>query len=161
MSVAYLSLGSNLGDRAANIRECISRLKGCGRVARISSLYETEPMELLEQPWFLNCAVKLETSLSPRELLACIQKIEADLGRNRVVDKGPRTIDVDVLLYDDVIVDDSALKIPHPAMTRRRFVLEPLSEIAPEVLHPLAGKSAQQMLAELKGAKGQVRRLSG
>ena len=161
MSVAYLSLGSNLGDRAANIRECISRLKDCGKVAGISSLYETEPMELLEQPWFLNCAVELETSLSPPELLACIQTVEADLGRNRVVDKGPRTIDVDILLYDDLIVDESALQIPHPAMNQRRFVLEPLSEIAPQVLHPRLGKSAAQMLAELSGTAGQVRRLSG
>jgi 2-amino-4-hydroxy-6-hydroxymethyldihydropteridine diphosphokinase len=161
MSVAYLSLGSNLGDRAANIRECISRLKGCGKVAGISSLYETEPMELLEQPWFVNCAVELETSLSPHELLACIQTIEADLGRNRVVDKGPRTIDVDILLYDELIVDEPALQIPHPAMNQRRFVLGPLSEIAPQVLHPRLDKSVAQMLAELRGTSGQVRRLSG
>lgn len=161
MSVAYLSLGSNLGDRAANIRECISRLKDCGEVAGISSLYETEPMELLEQPWFVNCAVELQTRLGPHELLACIQIIEADLGRNRVVDKGPRTIDVDILLYDDLVVDEVALQIPHPAMTQRRFVLEPLSEIAPQALHSRSGKSATQMLAELKETVGQVRRLSG
>lgn len=160
MSVAYLSLGSNLGDREANIRECIVRLAALGKVIKTSSLFETEPMERQDQPWFLNCAVQLETELSPRELLAGIQKIEAELGRNRVVDKGPRTIDIDILLFDNQIVSDTDLKIPHPAMTRRRFVLEPLSEIAANVVHPRVRKTIAAMRSELPEGEGHVRRLS-
>ena len=160
MSIAYLSLGSNVGDRIANIRDCIARLDKLGKVLRTSSLYETEPMEFVSQPWFLNCAVSLETALTPHELLVGIQAIEADLGRNRVQNKGPRTIDIDILLFDDLILSEPTLQIPHPAMKRRRFVLEPLSEIAPEAFDRKSKKTAAQMLAELDGAGGQVRRLA-
>jgi 2-amino-4-hydroxy-6-hydroxymethyldihydropteridine diphosphokinase len=159
MSVAYLSLGSNLGDREANIRDCVVRLAVLGKVIRASSLFETEPVEFRAQPWFLNCAVQLETDLAPRELLTGIQKIEADLGRNRVVDKGPRTIDIDILLFGDRIVSEPDLHIPHPAMAQRRFVLEPLSEIAPNVVHPKTRKTIADMRAELP-AEGRARRLS-
>jgi 2-amino-4-hydroxy-6-hydroxymethyldihydropteridine diphosphokinase len=159
MSIAYLSLGSNIGDRRANIRDCITRLDKLGKVLRTSSLYETEPVEFVSQPWFLNCAVSLKTSLNPHELLAGIQAIEADLGRNRVLDKGPRTIDIDILLFDDLVVTQPTLKIPHPAIGQRRFVLEPLSEIAPDAFDPRLKKTAAQMLAELDKAGGQVRRL--
>jgi 2-amino-4-hydroxy-6-hydroxymethyldihydropteridine diphosphokinase len=159
MSIAYLSLGSNVGDRSANIRDCIARLGNFGKVLKKSSLYETEPMEFVSQPWFLNCAISLETALTPYELLAGLQAIEADLGRNRVLDKGPRTIDIDILLFDDLILTEPKLQIPHPAMSHRRFVLEPLSEIAPDAFDPRSRKTAAQMLAELDGAEGQVRRL--
>jgi 2-amino-4-hydroxy-6-hydroxymethyldihydropteridine diphosphokinase len=117
-------------------------------------------MEFVSQPWFLNCAVSLETALTPYELLAGIQAIEADLGRNRVLDKGPRTNDIDILLFDDLVVTQSTLKSPHQAMSRRRFVLEPLNEIAPEAFDPRLKKTAAQMLTELDGAEGQVRRLA-
>ncbi len=116
-------------------------------------------MERRHQPWFLNCAVQLKTDLSPRELLAGTQKIEADLGRNRVVDKGPRTIDIDIVLFDRRVVAEPDLKIPHPAMAQRRFVLEPLSEIAPNVVHPLTRKTIAVMRSELP-EEGQIRRLS-
>src|SRR6185437_62633 len=127
---AYLSLGSNLGDRAANLQKCIRLLSNLGDVAKISSLYETEPMELREQPWFLNCVVELETQLSARQLLSGIQQIEAKLGRSREIDKGPRTIDIDILLYDSEVIKDNDLEIPHPTMQKRRFVLAPLAEIS-------------------------------
>jgi 2-amino-4-hydroxy-6-hydroxymethyldihydropteridine diphosphokinase len=160
MSIAYLSIGSNLGDRSGNIRDCIADLETLGKVLRASSLFETEPMEFVSQPWFLNCAVSLETALTPYELLTGIQAIEADLGRNRALDKGPRTIDIDILLFDDLIVTQTSLKIPHPAMSRRRFVLEPLREIAPDAFDPQSKKTVAQMLAELDEAGGQVWRLA-
>lgn len=160
-NTAYLVLGSNLGDRAANLRACIAGLEKLGKIVKTSSLYETEPMELPEQPWFLNCVVQLETTLTPHELLARVQSIEAELGRKREIDKGPRTIDVDILLFGDSVVADPILQIPHPAMARRRFVLEPLAEIAPDVVHPVLGKSIRELLAELDQSSGEVRRLAG
>src|SRR5690348_9598885 len=99
MHIAYLSLGSNLGDRTANLQNCIDRLNGIGNVSRVSSFYETEPMELREQPWFLNCVVEVKTNLSPGDLLFAIERIEAQLGRRRDMAKGPRTIDIDILLF--------------------------------------------------------------
>src|SRR5690349_1957681 len=117
---AYFSLGSNIGDRVANIRACIERLASLGNVRKISSLYETEPVELREQPWFVNCAVELETQLSPEELLAAIQQIEAELGRTRDVPKGPRTADIDILLLDLLVLEEKSLQVPHPAMHERK-----------------------------------------
>lgn len=160
MSVAYLSLGSNLGDREGSLRACIQRLRQLGTISKVSSLYETEPMELREQPWFLNCAVCLETGLNPEQLLTEIQRIEAELGRNRVVDKGPRTVDVDILLFDNLILQRQGLQIPHPAMTQRRFVLAPLHEIAPAIRHPISGKTIEELLNELDATTGQVERLA-
>src|SRR5689334_464514 len=126
----YLSLGSNLGDRAANLQKCIRLLSKFADVAKVSSFYETEPMELREQPWFLNCAVELETHVSARELLSRIQQIEAELGRSREIDKGPRTIDIDILLFDSEVINEGDLQIPHPAMHKRWFVLAPLAEVS-------------------------------
>jgi 2-amino-4-hydroxy-6-hydroxymethyldihydropteridine diphosphokinase len=157
--LAYLSLGSNLGDRAKNLRDCMERLGELGEVSKVSSFYETEPMEVREQPWFLNCAVELKTDLSPQDLLAGIRDIEALLGRERRIGKGPRTIDIDILLLGDLVMDAPDLQVPHPTMHERRFVLAPLAEIAPEILHPRKEKSAAVLLSELSADAGRVRRL--
>jgi 2-amino-4-hydroxy-6-hydroxymethyldihydropteridine diphosphokinase len=155
---AYLSLGSNLGDRAANLREALTQLEAAGRLLAVSAFYETQPVDLPDQPWFLNGVVAIETDKTPRELLNLALQIEAAMGRLRMRLKGARKIDIDVVLFGDRIVDEPGLKIPHPAMHQRRFVLEPLIEIAPKVSHPELKKTARELLAEL--APGQtVRRL--
>lgn len=145
----YLSLGSNVGDRAANLREAIRRLGALGTVALVSSFYETEPVEFTAQEWFLNCVVLLETEKTPLELLRHILDIERSMGRRRIQNKGPRNIDIDILLFGDSIVDTADLTIPHPAMQDRRFVLEPLAEIAPHARHPILHKTAKEFLEAL------------
>jgi len=120
-----------------------------GSVRKVSSFYETEPVEVTDQPWFLNCVVILETDKPPRDLLRHTLAIEKQLGRRRTREKGPRTIDIDILLYDDRVIDEPGLKIPHPAMHERRFVLQPLVEIAPEIVHPRLKKTAREMLDRL------------
>jgi 2-amino-4-hydroxy-6-hydroxymethyldihydropteridine diphosphokinase len=143
--VAYLSLGSNLGDREANLRHAIQRLGTLGHVRATSPFYETEPVEFTEQPWFLNCAVALETTRTPEQLLQALLSLEIEMGRRRTQNKGPRTIDLDILLFEDAIVDTPGLTIPHPALAERRFVLEPLAEIAPEILHPVLKKTIRAL----------------
>ena len=155
MNVAYLSLGSNLGDREAQLREAIRRLGELGEVKRVSSFYETEPVEFTDQPWFVNCAVEFDTQLPADELLENLLKIEQQMGRVRNQPKGPRNIDIDLLLYDQKVIRGPHLKVPHPAMQERRFVLEPLAEIAPELMHPVLKKSVAEMLKEIVHRGGQ------
>ena len=144
----YLSLGSNVGDRRAQIESALSLLqKECVRIVKRSSLYETEPVDMVEQPWFLNCVVEAQTDLSPREVLEAIQRIEERLGRERTIPRGPRTIDIDVLLYDAIVLREPQLEIPHPRMARRRFVLVPFAEIAPALVHPTSHRTIADLLA--------------
>lgn len=132
----YLSLGSNLGDRVANLRTGIELLSAANvRVTKISSFYETEPVDYLDQPWFLNCVLEAETSLAPLTLLHALRSIEAKLGSKKEFAKGPRLLDIDILLYGNQTIAQPELQIPHPRMLQRNFVLAPLAEIAPALKH--------------------------
>ena len=154
----YLSLGSNVGDRAASLRSAIGKLAELGEVIAVSSFYETEPVEFTAQPWFLNCAVALRTELMPKLFLAKILAIEQQLGRRRIQPKGPRTIDVDILMFGSSVIHTQQLDVPHVAMHERRFVLEPLAEIAPEARHPIFKRTVREMLAALPHNVGQVKK---
>lgn len=158
MKTIYLSLGSNMGDRAGNIRRAIDALGARGvRVTRESSLYETEPLEIRDQAWFLNCVVEAETDLMPQQLMRALLEIERELGRKRRVPRGPRLIDMDILLFGSSAVHAAELEIPHPRMAERRFVLVPFAEIAPGVRHPVLKKTIAELLAETPD-RSEVRR---
>jgi 2-amino-4-hydroxy-6-hydroxymethyldihydropteridine diphosphokinase len=147
--IAYLSVGSNVGNREQNLREAIRRASAFGRIVAVSSFYETEPVEVTDQPWFLNCVIALEATAQPAQLMAELLRIEQEMGRKRVKEKGPRSIDIDILLFGEVVVNTPELTIPHPSMANRRFVLAPLAEIAPELRHPALHKEIRDLLAEL------------
>jgi 2-amino-4-hydroxy-6-hydroxymethyldihydropteridine diphosphokinase len=153
--VAAIALGSNLasewGDRAANLREAVRRVKRLGQVRAVSRFYDTAPVGYTDQPNFLNAAMLLETELEPVELMRALLAIERAMGRDRAlaVAKGPRVIDLDLLLMDDVVMVTEELTLPHPAMAQRRFVLEPLKQIAPTLVDPLSGRTVAEMLATL------------
>jgi 2-amino-4-hydroxy-6-hydroxymethyldihydropteridine diphosphokinase len=154
VKTVYLSLGSNLGDRLGGLQAAMARLEAPDfRIRRVSSIYETEPVDLRDQPWFLNLVLEAETELFPKQLLARIRKVELELGRKRLRKKGPRSIDIDILLYGETVIESAKLVIPHPRLTERRFVLEPLAELAPQLRHPVS----RQTIAELlPGTLGQT-----
>jgi len=152
MEIVYIALGANLGDREKNMRNAhghIMRLEGI-QPGKISKFYETAPFGGPAQPMFLNAALEIKTSMSPHQLLEELQRIELHMGRIRKEKWGPRTIDLDIVFFGDRIVEDAQLKIPHPLMHERMFVLEPLAEIAPNAAHPVLKKTVFQMYQELK-----------
>ena len=157
-NTAYLSLGSNINNPVLQLSQALNRLKTLGFVERVSSFYNTEPIEFTEQPWFLNCSLKLCTDLNPEALLDGLLKIEQEMGRTRTGAKGPRIIDIDLLLYNADVIHKRNLQLPHPAMARRRFVLVPLVEIAPDAWHPVLHKTALELLNDL-GEGGIVHKL--
>jgi 2-amino-4-hydroxy-6-hydroxymethyldihydropteridine diphosphokinase len=147
MKTAYLGLGTNLGDREANLRQAAELLASDRlTVIRASSIYETAPRDVLDQPFFLNQVLEVQTDLFPRQLFERAKQVERKMGRVRSQPKGPRLIDVDILLYGDAVVHAEGLDIPHVAIAERRFVLEPLSELAPDLRHPVIKKTVRQLL---------------
>jgi 2-amino-4-hydroxy-6-hydroxymethyldihydropteridine diphosphokinase len=160
LKIIYLSLGSNLGDRQENLSRARDHLAAAGiRVLRASSVYETAPRDVPGQPWFLNQVIEAESTLLPRQLLSRLKKIEREMGRKRTVAKGPRVIDLDIVFFGESVISMPDLEIPHPRMMERRFVLEPLVELAPELRHPVLNRSVREMLAGV--ADQQVRILPG
>jgi 2-amino-4-hydroxy-6-hydroxymethyldihydropteridine diphosphokinase len=158
METVYLSLGSNIGDRAGNVARAVAALRERGvRVVRESALYETEPVDMRSQEWFVNSVVAVETEDEPRALMAKLLVIERAMGRERLVPKGPRVIDIDIVLYGERVVNEAGLEIPHPRMAERRFVLVPLAEIAEGAVHPVLRKTARELLDETHD-KSEVKR---
>lgn len=151
----YLSLGSNLGDRSGNLSRGLERLSEFGNIDKISHRYETEPVGYLDQPDFLNLVCSFTTELEPAELLRRIKLVEREMGREESFRNAPRPIDIDILLYDDIVLDTPYLTIPHPRMSERAFVLVPLAEIAPDLVHPVLNLAVHQMkeLADQTGVR--------
>ena len=147
MLTVYLALGSNIGDREKNLREAVRLLTESQlRITKLSSLYETEPVDFLDQPWFLNAALEAQTDLPAGELLATLRNIESQMGSKKAFAKGPRLIDLDILVYGDETIATPELQVPHPRMLQRNFVLVPLAEIAPAFRHPSWTASAAELL---------------
>jgi 2-amino-4-hydroxy-6-hydroxymethyldihydropteridine diphosphokinase len=159
MPTIYLALGSNIGDREANLREAVRLLaQSAIEISKLSSIYETEPVDYLDQPWFLNAVLEARTELPPAELLATLRHIESQMGSHKPFPKGPRLIDLDILLYGDDTLDTPDLQIPHPRMLQRNFVLAPLAEVAPPLRHPSWPAPAAALLAD-SSDKSIVRRI--
>jgi 2-amino-4-hydroxy-6-hydroxymethyldihydropteridine diphosphokinase len=144
----YLSLGSNIGDRAAHLTSAMAALNSSGvHVLRQSSIYETEPVDFLDQDWFLNSVLEAETPLPPQQLLSALQKIERAHGSRKLIPQGPRSLDIDILFYGSEIIRAHELEIPHPRLPNRRFVLIPLAELAPTLIHPVLHATIAELLA--------------
>jgi 2-amino-4-hydroxy-6-hydroxymethyldihydropteridine diphosphokinase len=158
---AFIGIGSNLGSPAENCEKAIGLLNAPPAIEVVarSSLYESEPVGEIEQNWFINTTVSIHTSLVPEELLIAILKIEKELGREQREEWGPRIIDLDLLTYENRVIDSASLTLPHPEMARRRFVLLPLSEIAGDYIHPVENKTIHDLLRELSDSS-QVRRIA-
>jgi 2-amino-4-hydroxy-6-hydroxymethyldihydropteridine diphosphokinase len=154
MATALIGLGANLGDRAVTLREAVLRLGALGRVTAVSSLYETEPVGYRDQPAFLNAAVALETTLSPAAIVAGLLAIEREMGRVRTFRNAPRTLDLDLLLLDDVVLAAPGVTVPHPRLHERAFVLAPLAEIAPQAIHPVLRRSILELRAAAPEEEG-------
>ncbi len=150
--ITYISIGSNIGDKMAHCRNAMSAIEkdGIGKIVARSSFYSTEPVDYQQQDWFLNAALKLETALDPLTLLGKLQLIQSAGGRkNSGIRFGPRVIDLDIIFYDNSVLWDEYLVIPHPRMHKRRFVLQPICDIEPQVVHPVLGKTVEQLLGKL------------
>jgi 2-amino-4-hydroxy-6-hydroxymethyldihydropteridine diphosphokinase len=160
MADAYLGLGSNMGDKRAYLCQALDKLRAVCDVKKVSSLYVTEPVGNKEQNWFLNAAVHIGCEQPPAELLFLLLAIERDLGRVRSAKNAPRTIDIDLLFYGDLVSESEDLAVPHPRLHERRFVLAPLAEIAPDLMHPVLGRSIQE-LADTLESDERVERLAG
>ena len=152
MADVFLGLGANTGDPRANLRRALQLLAPAGDMIAVSSLWTTEPVGFLEQDWFLNAAVHLRTTHTPLQLLALLQDIERALGRQRTIPNGPRTIDLDILLWDDAVIAPPPLTTPPPRMHERLFVIEPLCEIAPDIVVPLLGLTVARLRDRLAGS---------
>ncbi len=148
LRTAYISAGSNIGDRDQNLECALNLLAKGNAVKKVSAYFETEPVGFRNQPWFLNLAIEIDTPLNPSELLTLCREIEASCGRIRTFPNAPRTLDLDILLFEDLVINEPDLVIPHPRLSERRFVLEPLAQIAPEIVHPVLKKSIRSLLEE-------------
>jgi len=151
MSVVFLGLGSNLGDKEGYIKQALHLLSQRCTIKKISHLYLTEPVGNTNQDWFLNGAVEIETDMEPKRLLTFLKTIERTLGRVKTVKNGPRTIDLDILFYEDRVVKTKNLVIPHPSLQDRLFVLQPLMDLAPSFVHPVFNKSIQELYTSHQG----------
>ena len=152
MNLVYLGLGSNIGDREAMIQAALHELDHDGlSLIRTSSVYETEPVGLTDQRWFLNVVAEIQTDLFPVPLLRRTQRIESQFGRLRTLPNGPRTLDIDILLYGSVILKMADIELPHPRYRERRFTLAPLAELSPELRDPVSGRTVTELLAALNG----------
>lgn len=154
MAIVYLGIGSNLGDRRKNLTQALRLISPQAEVKQVSSVYKTEPVGFKEQPFFLNAVCRVSTKLSPVKLLELVKKIEANLGRKPSFPNAPRPIDIDILFYESQVIKSHDLIIPHPRLTQRAFVLVPLVEIAPDIIHPENGKTVKELLHSLESTEG-------
>jgi 2-amino-4-hydroxy-6-hydroxymethyldihydropteridine diphosphokinase len=157
MAVVYLGLGSNIGDKEKNIKQAVTLLKKIGMIKNFSSLYETEPVGYRDQDWFLNGVIEIDTPLKPVDLLFNLQSIEQEMGRKNDMKNGPRIIDIDILFYDDLVMSDKGITIPHPRLHERLFVLQPMMDVNPDLIHPKFQKTIEMLCKQVQTAGPKVR----